>query len=162
MPSKYKFTDPSTNVFRNDKMAEVQNQNFSMKIVLGEAFGHKSKIETLSPTFYFYVKIKSNARFEIPINGNYNAFIYQISGDLELEGRKQLKQNQVALYERGKEIIQCFSKEGGEFLLMGGAPLNETVYAYGPFVMNTEQQIRQCYADYQSGKMGNPSIVNGK
>jgi hypothetical protein len=46
-------------------------------------------------------------------------------------------------------------------LLLGGQPLNETVYAYGPFVMNNELQIRQCFADYQSGKMGNPITVNG-
>lgn len=162
MPSQFKFTEPSTHVFRNDKMAEVKNQNFSMKIVLGEAFGHKSQIKTLSPTFYFYVKLKENARFEIPINGKHNAFIYLISGEMELEGRKNLKANQVALYERGKEVIQCFAPKGAEFLLMGGEPLNEVVYAYGPFVMNNEQQIRQCYIDYQNGKMGNPSTVNGK
>jgi quercetin 2,3-dioxygenase len=161
MPSKYKFTDPSTHIFRNDKMAEIQNKDFEMKIVLGEAFGHKSQIETLSPTFYFYVKLKPNARFDIPINGSYNAFIYLISGELELEGRRELKQNQVALFERGKEVVQAFSKEGAEFLLLGGQPLNETVFAYGPFVMNNEQQIRQCFADYQSGKMGNPIAVNG-
>jgi redox-sensitive bicupin YhaK (pirin superfamily) len=161
MPSKYKFTYPSTHIFRNDKMAEMQNQDFEMKIVLGEAFGHTSQIETLSPTFYFYVKLKPNARFEIPINDSDNAFIYLISGELELEGRKELKQNQVALFERGKELVQAFSKEGAEFLLLGGQPLNETVFAYGPFVMNNEQQIRQCFADYQSGKMGNPITVNG-
>lgn len=160
MPSRYKFIDPSTHVFRNDKMAEVQNLHFNMKIVLGEAFGHRSYIETLSPTFYYYVNLKPNSRFEIPIQASHNAFLYLISGELELEGRKILKSNQVALYERGKEVIQCFAQTGAEFLLLGGEPLNEVVYAYGPFVMNTEQEIRQCYINYQAGKMGNPELVN--
>ena len=44
--------------------------------------------------------------------------------------------------------------------MLGGKPHNEPVYAYGPFVMNSEDEIRKCYADYQSGKMGNPMAVD--
>jgi len=161
MPSQFKFTVPKTDVFREDKMCEINNENYYMKIVLGEAFGEKSSIETLSPTFYYYVKLKPNTKFVIPTDATHNAFLYLVSGELELEGRKKLEKNQVALYERGKSNIQIFSKNESEFLLMGGKPLNEPVYAYGPFVMNNEEQIRQCYVDYQSGKMGNPNEVNG-
>jgi redox-sensitive bicupin YhaK (pirin superfamily) len=161
MPSEFKFTAPKTDVFREEKMNEVKTDSYYLKIVLGEAFGKKSSIETLSPTFYFYVKLKANTKFEIPTDPTHNAFLYLVNGELELEGRKKLEKNQVALFERGKSTIQVFSKNETEFLLMGGKPLNEPVFAYGPFVMNNEQQIRQCYIDYQSGKMGNPNEVNG-
>jgi len=73
----------------------------------------------------------------------------------------EINANQVVLYERGGSDVNLFTSEGAELLLLGGKPHNEPVYAYGPFVMNTEEEIRKCYMDYQSGKMGNPDAVNG-
>ncbi|MFN8396451.1 MAG: pirin-like C-terminal cupin domain-containing protein [Bacteroidia bacterium] len=60
--------------------------------------------------------------------------------------------NQVALFERGQSDIQPLALSDTEMLVLGGQPLDEVVYAYGLFVMNTEEQIRQCINDYQSGK----------
>jgi hypothetical protein len=68
----------------------------------------------------------------------------------------------VALFERGKGLVTLFAKDGAELLLCGGRPHNEPVMAYGPFVMNTEEEIARCYSDYRSGKMGNPTAVNGR
>ena len=83
-----------------------------------------------------------------------------IKGKLETEGRKEIDQNQVALYDRGENLVNIFSEGGSEILLLGGKPHNEPVFAYGPFVMNTEEEIRKCISDYQSGKMGNPQQVD--
>jgi redox-sensitive bicupin YhaK (pirin superfamily) len=160
MPSKYKFVNPATDVYRGDTMGKIENEKFSATVILGELFGAKSKIELYSPAFYFHIKLKAGNKMEIPTDPTHNAFIYLIKGDLELEGRKELKANQVALFERGKSFINIFSKSGAEFLLQGGKPLNEVVYAYGPFVMNTEEEINKCIRDYNSGKMGNPDLVN--
>ena len=160
MPSKFKFVDPATDVHRTEKMADINAKDYSAKIVLGELFGAKSKIQTLFPVFYFHLKLKPGCKLNIPVNPLHNAFIYVIDGNIETEGRKEIKTNQVALYERGGEEIEIFSSGNAEILLLGGQPHNEPVYAYGPFVMNTEDEIRKCYADYQSGKMGNPDLVN--
>ncbi len=160
MPSKYKFVDPSTDVYRTDKMAEINGKDYSAKVVLGELNGAKSKIETLFPVFYFHITMKAGCRLNIPVNPVHNAFVYVIKGKIETEGRKEIKTNEVALYERGESDVNLFSAGDAEILLLGGKPHNEPVYAYGPFVMNTEDEIRKCYSDYQSGKMGNPEIVN--
>ncbi len=160
MPAKYKFINPATNVYHENKMGVIEKENYSAKVVLGELFGVKSSIEMLSPAFYFHIKMKANCKLEIPTNPNHNAFVYLIDGNLELEGRKELKKNQVALYERGDEVLTLFSKEGSELLVQGGQPLNEPVYAYGPFVMNTEEEINRCIRDYNAGKMGDPDQVN--
>lgn len=160
MPSKYKFIDPSTDVHRTEKMAEINATNYSAKIVLGELFGAKSKIETLFPVFYFHLTMKAGCKLSIPVNPTHNAFVYVIKGSIETEGRKEIKTNEVALFERGESDVNLFSSADAEILLLGGQPHNEPVYAYGPFVMNTEDEIRKCYSDYQSGKMGNPEVVN--
>jgi redox-sensitive bicupin YhaK (pirin superfamily) len=162
MPSKQKFREPATEIFRPEKMAELHHKDYTAKVVLGELPGAKSKVETLFPVFYYHIQLKPGGKMEIPVEANHNAFIYVIKGKLETEGQKEIEANQVALYERGKNYINIFSKEGSEILVLGGQPHNEPVYAYGPFVMTNEQEINQCIRDYQAGKMGNPELVNAK
>lgn len=162
MPAKYKFTDPSTHVHKVDKMGVVETPKYWAKVILGELFGAKSTVETLSPAFYYHIKLKADGKIQIPTDPTHNAFVYLVNGKLELEGTKELKANQAALYERGESQIGLYSKDGAEFLVLGGKPLNEPVYSYGPFVMNTEDEIKRCINDYNSGKMGNPDLVNAK
>jgi quercetin 2,3-dioxygenase len=160
MPAKYKFIDPSTDVHRLDKMADVEGKDYTVKIVMGELFNAKSKIETLFPVFYYHIKMKPGCKLSIPVDPTHNAFVYLINGKIEAEGRKEITPNQVILYERGDSLINLFTNEEAELLLLGGRPHNEPVYAYGPFVMNNEEEIMKCYNDYRSGKMGNPDAVN--
>jgi redox-sensitive bicupin YhaK (pirin superfamily) len=162
MPAKYKFEAPATDVHREDKMANLKTKEYSAKVILGELHGAKSKIELLSPAFYFHIQLKPNGKIEIPTNATHNAFVYVIKGKVETSENKVLNANQVGLYERGKETIPLFSKDGADLLVLGGQPLNEPVYSYGPFVMNTEAEIRKCIQNYQTGKMGNPDLVDGK
>ena len=161
MPSKYKFVDPATDVHRLEKMAPVSGKDYSGTVVLGELFGARSKIQTLFPVFYFHLKLKAGCKLSIPVDPAHNAFIYVISGNLEAEGRKEIRANQVVLYERGESLVNIFSAGDAEILMLGGQPHNEPVYAYGPFVMNNEEEIIRCYNDYRAGKMGNPDAVNG-
>ncbi len=162
MPAKHKMVEPATAVFRQDKMAHIAEDHFTANVVMGELFGAKSKVETLFPVFYFHIKMQPGARLSIPTDPTHNAFIYVIDGKLETEGRRAIEQNRVVLYERGQSLVNIYSEAGTELLMLGGQPHNEPVFAYGPFVMNTEQEIRQCIADYQSGKMGNPQLVDAK
>jgi redox-sensitive bicupin YhaK (pirin superfamily) len=159
-PGEYKFVDPSTAVYRQGDMAKVESENYSVQIVLGELFGKKSRIETLSPAFYYHVKLQADTRLDIPTEPTHNAFIYSIKGELEVEGGRALAAHQVALYQRGESHINLYAKEEAEFLVLGGQPLDEPVFSYGPFVMNNEDQIRQCIRNYQMGLMGNPDLVN--
>ena len=160
LPAKYKFIAPATDVHRIDQMGWIEKKDYSARIVLGELYGAKSSVELLSPAFYYHIKMKAGCKLEIPVDATHNAFAYVVSGNLETEGRKQINTNQVALYERGDSRINLFALNGAEILVAGGKPLNEPVYSYGPFVMNTEEEIQRCIRDYQAGKMGNPEVVN--
>lgn len=159
-PGKYKFVDPSTHVFRESALGKIQHQDYIAQVILGELFGVRSEVELLSPAFYYYIELAENRSIEIPVDATHNAFVYTIEGKIEVEGQRSIHANQVVLYERGGEKIKLLGTTSAKLLVLGGAPLNEPVYAYGPFVMNTEEQIMQCIADYRSGKMGNPEIVN--
>ena len=159
-PSKYKFSAPTTVVHRENQMDTIQTEDYWIQVVLGELFDAKSKIDLVSPAFYYHVKMKKDSRLDIPTDPTHNAFIYMIKGNLELQGARQLKDNQIVLFERGESLINLYSENASEFLVLGGQPLNEKVFSYGPFVMNNEEQIKQCIRNYQNGLMGNPDIVN--
>lgn len=159
-PAKYKFVTPTTSVYKGESIGNIEHKAYTIKVVLGELFGVKSKIELLSPAFYYHIQLKAGGRLDIPTDSTYNAFVYLIKGEMEIEGQRELKTNQVALYQRGESLINMFSKDGAEVLVLGGQPLNDPVYSYGPFVMNNEAQIKQCIKDYRAGKMGNPDLVN--
>ncbi len=160
MPAQHKYDDPTTVVFNDKHMPTMVKENFTAKIVLGELMGFQSEVKTFTPTFYYYIKLNKQARLDIPVDPTHNAFLYHVSGKLEIEDQNEMKPNQLALYKRGGNNINLYSEEGAEVFVMGGQPLNEPVFAYGPFVMNNEEQIRRAYSDYMSGKMGNPDEVN--
>jgi redox-sensitive bicupin YhaK (pirin superfamily) len=162
MPAKYKRDTPSTLVHKDNQMGTLKTQSYSAKIVLGELYGAKSKIELLSPAFYYHIKMKPNCCLDIPTDPSHNAFAYVVNGRIETEGRKEINAGQVALYQRGESVINLFSMEGAELLVLGGQPLNEPVFSYGPFVTNTREEMQQVINDYQSGKMGDPDLVNAK
>jgi len=159
-PSKYKFDEPSTTVYRLSNMDFIETEQYSIQLVLGELFQAKSKIALQSPAFYYHIKMKEDSRLDIPTDPTHNAFLYIIDGALELADAKQTTKNQVVLYQRGDSIINIYATTAAEFLVLGGKPLNERVYSYGPFVMNNEEQIRQCIRNYNAGLMGNPDLVN--
>lgn len=160
MPAKHKFIDPTTIVYKSHQIGKLEKQDYTARVVLGELFGVRSQVELLTPSFYYHITMKPGCRLDIPTDPLHNAFVYAIDGMLELEGQRQCKENQIALYERGDSLMKLYTQDGAELLVLGGQPLNEPVYSYGPFVMNTEEQIRQCVNDYRSGRMGNPDLVN--
>lgn len=159
MPKRHKWDAPSTTVF-NEEMPTIVREDFTADIVLGELFGFKSTVPTLSPTFYYHIKLKKDARLDIPTDPTHNAFLYMVKGSLEVENQRMLTQHQIALYKRGEPMINLYAPQDAEFFLLGGQPLDEPVYSYGPFVMNSRSEIEQCFVNYQSGKMGNPDEVN--
>ena len=159
-PSKYKFMDPTTLVHRTADMGKIETDKYSINVVLGQLGDAKSNIELLTPAFFYHVKMKADSRIDIPTDPTHNAFIYQIKGSIELESAKVLDTNQVVLFQRGDSLINIYSEKESEFLVLGGLPLDEVVYSYGPFVMNTEDQIKQCMRNYHAGLMGNPELVN--
>ena len=77
--------------------------------------------------------------------------VYVFGGEIEING-KTVEDGQLALLDEG-DTIDILSKEGGEFLILAGPEINEPIARYGPFVMNTRQEIHQAVIDYQNGTL---------
>jgi quercetin 2,3-dioxygenase len=131
----------------------------SVKVIAGEALGVKAAIETRTPILYQHFTIAPGARVEQPVPREWRVFAYPLSGTglYGASGERIEAQQMVTFADDGETVALAAPEDATaplEVLLIGGLPLNEPVVRYGPFVMNTEQEIREAVLDYQAGRMG--------
>ncbi|MFB1039336.1 MAG: pirin-like C-terminal cupin domain-containing protein, partial [Polaribacter sp.] len=86
----------------------------------------------------------------------HQSLIYLLEGEISVNGLEVLKkgENQMATFKQDGSTIQFQAKEKSTILILSGAPINETITQYGPYVMNTQTEILEAMRDYQEGKMG--------
>ena len=102
---------------------------------------------------YLDVSLPAGATFSHPIRSGYHAFVYLFEGTLEIGAdRRRLKTPSAGILSDGERLEAVAGPEGARFLLLAARPLGEPIAQYGPFVMNTVEEIEQAIVDYQSGK----------
>ena len=121
-------------------------------VIAGEAFGVSAVIDTMIPIQLIHVKMEPNSSFTHSIKSDLNVMTYVFGGTLSIEG-KTVEDGQLGLLTQGSEINFKTGQDGAEFLLMGGPELNEPIARYGPFVMNTREEIHQAVIDFQNGTL---------
>jgi redox-sensitive bicupin YhaK (pirin superfamily) len=130
-----------------------------VKIIAGEALGRKGAVETQIPIQYLHVKMAAGASFVHEIPAELAAMLYVFEGSVEVDGHsvevdgQKMPQFHLAALGNG-ELVELRSKEPAELLLLAAQPLREPIARYGPFVMNTQAEIRQAFKDFRDGKMG--------
>ena len=103
---------------------------------------------------YFDVELPAGATFTHPINTGYHAIVYPFEGSVEIgppDSRRLLKMHQAGVLSDGDDVKLTGGSDGGRVILLAGRPLLEPIVQYGPFVMNTREEIEQAIRDYQSG-----------
>ena len=150
IPPRYQDT-PSARI----PVARNSEGTVSAKVVAGEAMGVKGVIETRIPILYLHVTLDPGAEFEQPIPAGHNAFAYVVEGEASFGG-KAAGASQVAIFGRGGETVSARNAgaQPVSFLLIAGEPIGEPVARYGPFVMNTREELMQAVEDFREGKMG--------
>jgi redox-sensitive bicupin YhaK (pirin superfamily) len=104
---------------------------------------------------YFDIELPPGARFSHPVAGDYHAFIYPFEGSVNVgagDAPRMLNTHSAGILSEGERIEVTAGADGGRFLLLAGRPLREPVAQYGPFVMNTTEEIQEAILDFQSGK----------
>jgi redox-sensitive bicupin YhaK (pirin superfamily) len=129
-----------------------------VKVIAGEALGVKAAVETRTPILYQHFSLQPGATIRQPVPADYRVFAYGLSGKGfygEGEARQEIDARKMVVFgDDGDAVTLTAGTEPLEVLLLGGVPLKEPVVRYGPFVMNTEDEIRQAVVDYQAGRMG--------
>jgi quercetin 2,3-dioxygenase len=131
----------------------------TVRVIAGESMGKQAVINTRTPIVYLHFTLKPGASVVQPVPAEYNAFAYVFSGEGRL-GReaKAATEHQMVMFAGDGEAVTLAVPESAsgplEVLLIAGAPLREPVARYGPFVMNTKEEIIKAFEDYREGRMG--------
>jgi quercetin 2,3-dioxygenase len=164
LPRRDKMIKPSYQDVPSAKIPVVQNRDGSIKVkvIAGESLGSSAVIDTRTPIFYLHFTLQPGAKLIQPIPKEYNTFVYIIKGEAVFgttENQKIAKTRQMVVFDNAGEGVAITAAATAtnsplDMLLIGGIPLNEPVARYGPFVMNTKEEILQAVEDYRNGKMG--------
>jgi redox-sensitive bicupin YhaK (pirin superfamily) len=129
-----------------------------VRVIAGAALGKSAVIETRTPIYFLHYTLQPGGANTQAIPAGHNALVYLISGEARLGAeQKPVHEGQMAMLGDGDQIRLAVADETAapaDLLLLAGVPLNEPVARYGPFVMNTREEIEQAFRDYQSGRMG--------
>ncbi len=127
-----------------------------VKVIAGEALGVSAPIETRTPITYLHYRIAPGGRALHRRPASENVVVYVFAGAMRVGPQQTpVAEGQMAVFGRGDSVsLLASGREPAEALLLAGEPIGEPVARHGPFVMNTQEEIRQAYRDYHSGAMG--------
>lgn len=158
LPRRDKMIAPRYQEIPSERIptAATSDGTVRVKVIAGEALGVKAEIETRTPILYLHFTLEPGASVVQPVPPGYRVFAYALQGAGHYgdERRKIGVQSMVIFDDDGDSVTLAAGDEPLDVLLIGGAPLNEPIVRHGPFVMNTEDEIRQAIVDYQAGRMG--------
>jgi quercetin 2,3-dioxygenase len=163
LPKSNKMMKPRYQEIPRSKIPTVTTEdgNVIVKLIAGESLGSKAVVDTITPIMYMHFKLESGSSIVQPIPKEYNVFAYIIKGKGIVERKnnnKIIERGNLVIFDKyGKEVyIKAVedSKIPLELLLIGGIPIREPIARYGPFVMNTQQEIYQAIEDYRNGQLG--------
>lgn len=163
LPSHMKMSDPRYQDIRGGQVSLLSSPDGGalLRVIAGELDGHAGPGITHTPITIAHVTVAPGARVRIPWNPNYNALVYALSGRGGVgPANRPIQGGQLAVLGKG-DVIEVTADESQEsrspeldLYIMGGQPIREPVAAYGPFVMNTREELMKAFEDFQAGRLG--------
>lgn len=155
LPAKDKMTEPK---YQNITAAQIPQVDLadgagSVRVIAGEYAGNAGPASTFSPMNVWDVRVKAGHGAEFKVPAGYTTALFVLKGAARLGG-EAIAEAEMAVLEREGDTFAFEAVEDVTMLVLSGQPLNEPVVGYGPFVMTSEEEIAQAFADYQAGRMG--------
>ena len=125
-----------------------------VRVIAGEFGGAKGPAETFTPMNLWDVRLKGGRGALLRVPDGQNAAVFVLNGNVTVNGGTHAKDAELVVLDRKGEGFRIDAETDATLLILSGEPIDEPIFGYGPVVMNTEAEIRQAIADYQSGRMG--------
>lgn len=154
LPAKDKMSKPKYQAITNDQLGKYQLDNGGVvEVIAGEFKGVKGAASTFTPIEMYNAKIKKGAAVTFDLPENFNTGILVVEGAVKVNGEKAPADNFI-LFKNEGETISIEAEEDSILFVISGKPINEPVAAYGPFLMNTHEELEQALEDFNKGKFG--------
>ncbi|AZA88374.1 pirin family protein [Chryseobacterium shandongense] len=155
LPSVYKMSCPKYQAIRNTDMTKADlGENGFIEIIAGTYEDQKGPASTFSPVNVMNAKLKKDGKAEFNFPADFNTAALIIEGSISVNKEDKIPVNHFVLFKNEGETFSIEAKEDSIILIISGMPLNEPIYAHGPFVMNSRKEIMQAFEDYNLGRFG--------
>jgi redox-sensitive bicupin YhaK (pirin superfamily) len=156
LPAKDKLTKPRYQDIQADGIPEVVlGPGAKARVLVGTVSGVKGPVmEVATDPLYFDLHLEANASYTATLPEGHNAFVYVYQGDAKVgAAASSIQRGELAMLTHGASLPVAAGAQGARLIVVAGRPLNEPIARYGPFVMNTVEEIHQAFADYQAGQL---------
>lgn len=158
LPARLKMTRPRYQEVPSSRIPTAQSEDgrARVRVIAGEALGAGAVIDTHIPIVYQDWTLDPGADVTLPLSDRLSAFVYVFQGSARLGSDGRLvHEGQAALLGPGEGVrLRGAEGETGRLLLLAGEPIREPVARYGPFVMNTREELLQAFMDFEAGRFG--------
>jgi redox-sensitive bicupin YhaK (pirin superfamily) len=156
LPKKDKMTTPRYQGIKKDQIPEIDlpNKSGKIRIIAGEYLSHNGPALTFTPINLWDITLTSGSISEFTVPEGHTTSVFVLSGKVKLNDGSELGEAEIGLLENTGTQFSLKALEESKILFLGGEPINEPIVGYGPFVMNTEEEIHQAFKDFQSGRFG--------
>lgn len=156
LPSKYKMSQPKYQAISNDQMGKYEladNAGF-IEVIAGNYKEVNGPASTFTPVHMQNAKLNSGGRVHFSFPAHYNTALLVIEGSIKVNDTEIVPTDHFVLFENEGEDFIIEALENAIVLVLSGEPINEPIFAHGPFVMNTREEIVQAFNDVNLGKFG--------
>jgi len=156
LPAQYKMSKPKYQEITNDTISKVhlKNNEGVIEVIAGEYQHVKGSAETFTPVNLLNSKLNKGGKASFSFPAHYNTFIIVLEGKVVLNEINNVDYNCMAVFSNEGTNFTIEAQEDSIVLVLSGEPINEPIFAHGPFVMNTREEIVQAFNDFQNGKFG--------
>ena len=157
LPARDKMSAPGYQAIRSDSIPEVALPDGagSVRLIAGDYAGRQGPARTFSPMNVWDLRLKAGASLALPAVDGWNTAIVVLKGSVRINGQEEAGEAQLVLLDPRGSDLQLESREGAVLLLLSGEPIDEPIVGYGPFVMNSQEEITQAIDDFNSGRFAN-------
>ncbi|MEO6678987.1 MAG: pirin family protein [Pseudomonas sp.] len=159
LPAKDKMADAGyqTILDRDIPSIPLKDDAGSLRLIAGEFDGRTGPSRTFTPIDVWDLRLNAGKLLTLDLHEGRNTALVVLRGTVQVNGLELVRQGQLALFERDGRQLSLEANNDAIVLLLSGEPIDEPIVGHGPFVMNSEQEIHQAFADYQSGRFGRMS-----
>jgi len=156
LPAKHKMAKPGYQTLLDADIPSVDLPDSAgrVRVIAGEFDGHKGPARTFTPIDVWDVRLNANRKVEWKVAEGRTLALIVLHGTVQVNGNQLAREGELVCFERDGSEISIEANNDATLLLLSGEPIDEPIAGYGPFVMNTEAEIRQAIADFNSGKFG--------
>ena len=154
LPARDKMTAPSYQAILNADIPLVALPGARLRVIAGDFRGTKGPARSFTPINLWDVRLDKGASLPLELPEGHNAALAVLSGEVTVNGEKKAREAQIVLLDPAGTGVQVEASHDAVLLVMSGEPIREPIAGYGPFVMNSEAEIRQAITDFNSGRFG--------